>query len=77
MLVLDADGRASVHGELDDTEAFHARLDPLDRVEQHDPKAPKEPSNPYAELNKPRGGAAAAARTPRPTTGRPPRGPAN
>jgi hypothetical protein len=75
ILVLDADGRASVHDELDDAAGYHARLDPLDQVETQATTKPDK--NPYEkETRKPRGGANPPSGD-RPATSRPRRPPGN
>ncbi|HTU24301.1 MAG TPA: hypothetical protein VMF30_02815, partial [Pirellulales bacterium] len=72
ILVLDADGRASVHDELDDADAFHARVAPLEEGEapttkKKDKDEPlKDFSNPYEKGTKPRAGEGRPTRPRRP-----------
>jgi hypothetical protein len=66
LLMLSADGKLSVHDELDDVDEYHSRLDPLDSPKEAAESKPKaaageDDSNPYATI-KPKSGAAKKTR---------------
>lgn len=54
VLVLDAEGLASVHDELDDADAFHSHIDSLEPGEKTSKSDPVVPKNPYEKPDKSR-----------------------
>jgi len=76
VLMLDADGQLSVHDELDDSKAFHARLDPVEKVDKEPAATSKPSANPYEDLKPKRGGTARPPRGTSPPATKAPRTPA-